>query len=161
MVRSLQVQGGTVGNRTAAGHLANVIDGVGEATLARLEELQVTTFVELAYSDPVRLMARSGLQLRALLTWIDQALLASYAPALKIRLAEVGFPCALDVSEFYERHAKSPETSDPRHDAASDPSVGKLAEALSLQPVLLVELLRSVYTDPHVRFLNAAWYGDA
>lgn len=156
-MKKLELEGRASESRALEGHLGRILDGLSDATLARLEELGIITYMDLAYTNPVRLMARTGFSLRHILAWIDQALLAVYAPSLKVRMAQLGVPCALDACEFYEAHCWDPAASSPRN-WASDPAVQAFAIGLKIDPVLLVEILREVYVDPHVKFLKAIWY---
>jgi hypothetical protein len=143
--------------RASEGHLRTTVDGLSDTTLARLEELQIVTFLDLAYANPVRLMARTGYSLRHLLAWIDQALLAVYGPSVKPSFTRIGLPCALDVSEFYEVHCYDPKTDEPR-DWQNDPAVLDLAKALDVPLTFVPEVLVRVHTDPHVQFLASIWY---
>jgi hypothetical protein len=156
-MKKLDMEGRANESRALEGHLGKVLNGLSDATLARLEELGIITYMDLAYTNPIRLMARTGYSLRHILAWIDQALLAVYAPSLKVKMAELGVPCALDAYEFYEAHCLDPGTKKPLS-GASDPALKALASGLQIDPVLLVEILREVYVDPHVKFLNAIWY---
>jgi hypothetical protein len=154
-MKKLELDSRTNESRVLEGHLGRVLDGLSDVTLARLEELGIITYMDLAYTNPVRLMARTGYSLRHILAWIDQALLAVYAPSLKVRMSQLGVPCSLDAYEFYEAHCWDPAARCPR---ACDEAVVALASGLGIAPVLLIEILREVYVDPHVRFLNAIWY---
>jgi hypothetical protein len=154
-MKKLELDGRTNESRALEGHLGRVLDGLSDVTLARLEELGIITYMDLAYTNPVRLMARTGYSLRHILAWIDQALLAVYAPSLKVRMSQLGVPCSLDAYEFYEAHCWDPAAQCPK---GCDEAVVALASGLQIAPVLLIEILREVYVDPHVRFLNAIWY---
>src|SRR6185436_12347941 len=59
--------------------LSETVDGLSLETLARLSELQITTYTDLAYADPLRIMLKTGYSLRHVLQWMDHALLAVYA----------------------------------------------------------------------------------
>lgn len=158
-IKKLDMAGPGNESRAREGHLGKIMDGLSDATLARLEELGIVTYMDLAYANPVRLMARTGYSLRHILAWIDQALLAVYAPTFKPRMAELGIPCALDAYEFYEAHCWNAATKSAREWEA-DLAVRAVATGLKIDSVLLVEILREVYVDPHVKFLNAIWYSE-
>jgi len=138
-----------------AGTLASVIDGMGPDTIARLQELQVNTYVDLAYTDPIRLMARTGYSLRQVLVWLDQALLVVYTFPFKDKLVSAGLPCAQDASEFYVQHCL--EGGKERLDASEQPAVVALAQKLDMPGVLVPEFLRRIHKDPHVEFLLQIW----
>jgi hypothetical protein len=139
--------------RSTEGHVAKVIDGLSDRAIARLEELGIVTYMDLAYVNPVRLMARTGFTLRHILAWVDQALLVVYAPHLKTKFTKVGIPCALDAREFYQTHCKSKEWR-------TDPTVMALATELGVSIEFIPEILVRVSEDPHVQFLATIWYPE-
>jgi hypothetical protein len=47
-------------DRATAGSSGRVIDGMSVETIARLGELQISTYMDLAYVDPIRIMAKTG-----------------------------------------------------------------------------------------------------
>ncbi len=142
------------------GYLGEVVNGIGNDTIVRLQELNIETFLDLAYTDPIRLMVKTGVPIQLVLAWVDQALLAVYAAPHKSKFDLLGMPCALDVREFYLAHCWDLENGVAR-DWRADPAVKDLAERLKIPLEILPHLLRSVYEDPQVRFLSSAWYGHA
>lgn len=156
-LRKLKEQEAERSGQVYKGDLNQVVDGIGEEKIARLEELHVMTYMDLAYVDPVWLMARTGHSLRLVLAWMDQALLAVYALEHKKKLVGLGVTCALDACEFYEAHCFNPQEKKSR-DWSQDAAVTELAKGLGLAPMLLVEMLDKVYGDPHVVFLSKIWY---
>lgn len=147
---SLQRLGVSAEGTTARGYL---LTALGNDTIVRLQELNVETYLDLAYADPVRLMVKTGAPIQLVLAWIDQALLAVYVSTSKPTFEALGMPCALDVRKFYEDHFIR-GAGDWRNDAA----VKALAAALSIPLEILPHVLHSIYDDPHVQFLAAAWY---
>jgi hypothetical protein len=147
-------------SRPNEGHLGKVLDGISDLTIIRLEELQIVTYMDLAYMNPVRLIARTGYSLRHVLAWMDQALLVVYAPSLKLELTNVGLPCALDVREFYLQHFYLEEAKCDR-DWKLDETVIELAKATEMPAVFLKEIFQRVYGDPHVSFLAEVWYDQS
>jgi hypothetical protein len=145
---------------TAKGRFSEGLSGIGHDTIARLQELNIETYLDLAYADPIRLMVKTGVPIQLVLAWIDQALLAVYAAPHKAKFELLGMPCALDVREFYEDHWLDPDTGREK-DWRNDPAVKELATSLSIPLEVLPQLLRSIYADPHVQFLSSAWYGPA
>jgi hypothetical protein len=142
------------------GYLGEVLNGIGNDTIVRLEELNVETFLDLAYADPIRLMVKTGVPIQLVLAWVDQALLAVYAAPHKARFDQLGMPCALDVREFYLDHCLDLATGKEKN-WRDDPAVNDLATALGISIVILPQMLRSIYADPQVQFLSSAWYGPA
>jgi hypothetical protein len=143
---------------SSKGYLGEVLRGIGDDTIVRLEELNIETYLDLAYADPIRVVVRTGVPIQLVLAWVDQALLAVYAAPHKAKFDEIGMPCALDVYEFYRDHF----VSDPgggNKDWMNDDAVKNLSAKLDIKIENLPQLLRSIADDSQVRFLAAAWYG--
>lgn len=145
-------------SRTNEGHLGSTLEGLSDQHLARLEELHLVTFLDMAYADPVRLMARTGFSLRAILCWIDQALLVVYGEDRKL-FDQMGMPCALDACESFQRHCYF--TKEGRFTGKPDKFIQAMGKHLKMDPLFVVELFHRIYWDPHVRFLSTLWYTDA
>ncbi len=141
------------------GYLGEVLSGIGNDTIVRLEELNIETFLDLAYADPIRLMVRTGTPIQLVLAWIDQALLAVYVTAKKAQFDALGMPCALDVREFYLANSLDPATGAEKKDWWQTGAAQSLATKVDIPLELLPQVLRSISEDPYVRFLDAAWYG--
>ncbi|HEY8153696.1 MAG TPA: hypothetical protein VII72_06160 [Myxococcota bacterium] len=151
----------TASSADSRGYLSDTLCGVGNATIARLEELNIESYMDLAYADPVKLMIKTGAPIELVLAWIDQAMLSVYAAPHKAALASYGMPCALDMCEFYARHCWDVVggTSKPWEINAA---VLALAHKLEIPAVILVEqILRNVFEDPHTQFLVRVWHGPA
>jgi hypothetical protein len=144
--------------RASKGYLGEVLSGIGNDTIVRLEELNIETYFDLAYADPIRLMVKTGVPIQLVLAWIDQALLAVYAAPHKAQFELLGMPCALDVREFYLDHFGDPRMPQQK-DWRNDKAVVDLAASLKIPLEIMPQLLRSVTVDPHVEFLARAWYG--
>lgn len=141
--------------------IAQTLTGFSDDTIVRLEELNIFTVLDLAYTDPVKLMIKTGVPLELALAWIDKALLAVYATLHIAALERVGMPCALDVCEFYAEHCWDVATGRARP-WQHDPAVLELEKELKVPKELLVNhMLKNIYTDPHTKFLVRAWYGPA
>jgi hypothetical protein len=136
------------------GRLSVVLNSLGDSTLARLEELHIETYMDLAYVNPTRLMARTGHSLRIVLAWIDQALLIVYAAPHVRALAGSGIPCALDAREFFHDHFADAKPEVWRR----DPAVIAMADALKVPVDTIQEMFKRVHEDPHVQFLHAIWH---
>ena len=148
------------------GYLNEVMTGMGNNTIARLQELNIETYLDLAYTDPIKLLIKTGVPIQLVLAWIDQALLAVYAAPHKSKFEQLGMPCALDLCEFYARHCFDVDNNKER-DWANAQAVKDLAAALSTKedvmlPELLVhQLLLGIFEDPHSQFLIRVWNGPA
>jgi hypothetical protein len=156
-LKKIEAQAAPGGRQAIGGHLRTILDGVGDKKILHLEEIGIETYNDLAYADPLWVMARSGYSLRLVIAWTDQALLAVYAPAHKVLFAQFGIPCALDAVEFYERHCFDVATKQVRA-WDQDSAVKALAAGVKLPPALLVDMLWAVHRDPHVQFINKIWY---
>jgi hypothetical protein len=145
----------------AAPVLGESLVGLGSDTIARLQELNIETFLDLAYADPVKLMIKTGAPIEVVLSWIDQAIVPVYALPHRTALTLYGMPCALDLCEFYARHCFDVDTKQPRA-WQGDAAVQALASHLGIPAEFLVDqILRSVFEDPHTQFLIRVWYGPA
>jgi len=140
--------------RGGDGRLGTVLNSLGDFTLVRLEELQILTYMDLAYVNPTRLMAKTGYSLRLILTWIDQALLVVYAAPHVHALVTFGVPCALDAKEFYHEHI----LGRPPEEWRVNPPVIAMAEALKVSVESVREILKRIDEDPHVNFVQAIWH---
>jgi hypothetical protein len=133
---------------------------IGEDTVVRLEELNICTCMDLAYTDPVKLMIKTGAPLKLVLAWIDKALVAVYAAPYINKLESLGMACALDLCYFYTQHCWDLESDKPRKDWENKQPVVTLAAKLQVPLELLVpQLLGSLFADPHTQFLIRCWYG--
>jgi hypothetical protein len=137
---------------TRAGYLRDVVDGLGSETLARLEELQIVTFTDLAYADPIRIMVKTGYPLRYIIQWMDHATFAIYAFDSKRKLGENAVVCSLDAKEFYRAHYQNARRID------TCPAITSLSTKTGLDPAILGEILMRVSIDPQVLFLETMWY---
>jgi hypothetical protein len=144
-------------SEASPGSLAQSVNGLGPDTLARLEEIGITTFLDLAYQDPVRIMVHTGAPLRQVLTWMDQAILYVYADEMKHSFAENGLPCALDVYEFYETHFSKDKNAGGA-DWKPCQSVQDLAQRMGTSASYLREVSWRVHEDPQTKLLYAAWW---
>jgi hypothetical protein len=157
-----------VGEESPAGNfgreslLTACVDGIDVATVTRLEELQITTYTNLAYADPIRIMAQTGYSLRMIVQWMDHALLCVYAAPYKKKLKLAGMPCSLDVKEFYETHFAYRVPRDPpawvNRAGTRCEAVKALEKKLGLDAALIREMFQRVAVDPHVLFLDTLWY---
>ena len=136
--------------------LQQLVDGLGETTVSRLHELSIFTHLDLAYSDPIRLMAKSGYSLRQVLAWMDHALLAVYAPTWKVKLLDLGLPCALDVYSIHENCRAQGAAA-----AEADALIKAIAAHVKAPAICVAETFKNVHDDPHVQLLHSLWYSDA
>jgi len=149
---------------TRAGFLTQVVDGLGPDTVARLEEIGIVTFTDLAYADPIRIMVKAGFPLRHIIQWMDHAMLAIYALDFKQKLALNGITCALDAREFYTTHFVDAEIVDgeitkmtPFSKADCD-ARKEIEKRMDVPVVILGEIFGRVTIDPQVQFLAKMWY---
>ncbi len=145
--------------RPAERHLGTAIEGLSDQTLARLSELRITTILDMAYSDPIKVMVQSGFPLPVIVDWMDQSLWALYAGDLKAEINKCGIRCALDVCEFVDLHlldaeGKKKAVIEGSHKEALD----ALSQKICGQVSLLQDLLFRIYGDPQVVILRKLWY---
>ena len=150
---------GTQAPRAAERHLGTAIDGVSDEALARLGELRIFTALDMAYSDPVRVMVQTGYPLPVIIDWMDQAIWALYVGGLKGELNTQGIRCSLDVCEFVDLHLRDKDGKKlavlgAPHQAALD----ALAAKLGTTSELVRDLFFRICSDPQVVILRELWY---
>jgi len=152
--------------RPAERNLGTAIDGLSDQTLVRLAELRIVTVLDMAYSDPIRIMLQTGYPLPLIIDWIDQSLLALYIGDKRVDLTRMGLRCALDVYEFVELHGLWTTGPD------NDPDQGKrgtltgtdlgvleiVATRLEVDKELVHDLFLRIYSDPQAVVLRRLWY---
>jgi len=143
--------------RSNEGSLAQTIDGLGDETLARLADHGIVTYLDMAYTDPIRMMARSGYSLHLVLSWMDKALLTVYFGEKRTRLAEMGMPCALDACECYLTYFYDGKAA---RGYGTEPAVKHLAAKMEMPAALLADSLQRVYEDPYVELIRELWYPE-
>ena len=107
------------------------------------------TALDLAYANPIHLMVKTGVPIREVLDWMDQALFAVYVSSHRPKFAALGMRCSIDVCEFFQDHGTE-----------GDPELTNLATALEMTPRLARDLISRVNEDPQVRHLYDLWYRD-
>ncbi len=132
---------------TSQQRLHTSIEGVSDVMAARLEELNVYTVLDMAYSNPIRIMVKTGVPIRTVLDWMDQALLRVYASEQRPILLKFGMRCSIDICEFVALHI-----------ADQDASMKDLAEKLDMSHSTLTDFLHRIAEDPQVRCLYYLWY---
>ena len=151
----------SINSTTNKGYIGQVTSDIGDDTIVRLEELNIVTCMDLAYTDPIKLMIKTGAPILLVLAWIDKALLAFYAAPHVRNFERLGLPCALDICEFYIDHCWNFATEMDKN-WADDQAVKELAEVLKVPREILVRnMLQSIFNDPQTQFLIRAWYGPA
>lgn len=146
-------------SRPAELHLGTTIEGLSDQTLARLSELRISTVLDMAYCDPIRVMVQTGFPLPVIIDWVDQSLWALYAGDLKSKIDKLGIRCSLDVCEFVDLHLRDDKgTKRTVVDGANKAALDALAQAMGSDAVLLQDLLFRIYCDPQVVVLRKLWY---
>jgi hypothetical protein len=147
-------------SRPTERHLATAIDGVSDQALVRLRELRIVTVLDMAYSDPIKIMLQSGYSLQLIIDWMDQSLWSVYAGDARPAMIKHGIRCSLDVYEFVELHC----LWDKKHKERGVPAgtnreaLEEVAKALGTTPVLAHDLFLRIYGDPQVKVLRRLWY---
>ena len=150
---------GDSASRPAELHLGTTIEGLSDQTLARLSELRISTVLDMAYCDPIRVMLQTGFPLPVIIDWVDQSLWALYAGDLKSKIDKLGIRCSLDVCEFVDLHLRDGRGQKRTTvDGADKAALDALALAMGSDPILLQDLLFRIYCDPQVTVLRKLWY---
>jgi len=166
MKRAFAIDAPARAARPTERNLGTAIDGLSDQTLVRLAELRVVTVLDMAYSDPIRIMMQTGYPLPLVIDWIDQSLLALYVGDKRADLTRMGLRCALDVYEFVELHGLW--TPVPGNDldqgqrgtpTGADFDVLELvATKLEVNRELVHDLFLRIYSDPQTVVLRRLWY---
>ena len=145
--------------RPAERHLGTAIDGLSDQTLVRLNELRITTVLDMAYCDPIKIMVQTGFPLPVIVDWMDQSIWALYAGDYKAKINTYGIRCSLDVCEFVDLHLRDKEGKKKEIIAGSDKeALDALSKAMGAQATLLQDLFFRIYHDPQVIILRKLWY---
>ncbi len=139
-------------------HLGTAIEGLSDQTLARLSELRITTVLDMAYCDPIKVMVQTGFPLPVIVDWMDQSLWALYVGDLKPQFDKCGLRCSLDVCEFVDLHLLDGEGKKKAAISGSDKEALDALAQKMCAPVLLQDLFFRIYVDPQVMVLRKLWY---
>lgn len=166
MKRAFAIDAPATTVRPAERNLGTAIAGLSDQTLVRLAELRIVTVLDMAYSDPIRIMMQTGYPLPLIIDWIDQSLLALYVGDKRGDLTRMGLRCALDVYEFVELHGlwtpgpdNDPDTG--RRGTLTEPDLHALqivATKLDVDKELVHDLFLRIYSDPQAVVLRRLWY---
>lgn len=149
----------TAAARPAELHLGTTIEGLSDPTLVRLGELGISTVLDMAYCDPIKVMVQSGFSLPVIIDWIDQSLWALYAGELKTKIDKLGIRCSLDACEFTDLHLRDDSGKKKTTiDGSDKEALETLAQAMGSTPVLLQDLMFRIACDPQVVLLRKLWY---
>jgi len=166
MKRAFAIDSPATTVRPAERNLGTAIAGLSDQTLVRLAELRIVTVLDMAYSDPIRIMMLTGYPLPLVIDWIDQSLLALYVGDKRADLTKMGLRCALDVYEFVELHGlwEPGPDNDPatgRRGTLTEPDLHALqvvAAKLEVDSELVHDLFLRIYSDPQAVVLRRLWY---
>jgi hypothetical protein len=125
------------------------VEGISDTMAARLEELSIFTALDMAYANPIHLMVKTGVPIREVLDWMDQAIFAVYVSTHRPVFVGLGMRCSIDICEFAQDHG-----------ALGDPELDKLATELQMTPRLARDFISRITEDPQVRHLYDLWYRD-
>lgn len=137
-------------------HLGQELNGLSDDTLARLDEIQIRTTLDLAYADPLKIFLHTGFPVRHVIDWIDQALLGVYVDGKLGELRLMGIRGAIEASTFYDEHCLD-ETKHPKTGIENDEEVKVLAKVLGVDPRSALRMLDQVSGDPHTEFISVLW----
>jgi len=157
--RKLLESANTSTSRPAERHLGTAIEGLSDETLARLSELRIATVLDMAYSDPIKVMVQTGFAIPLIIDWMDQSIWALYAGDLKAEMNRHGIRCSLDVCEFVDMHLLDGERKRRAPlDGPNKDALDALAGKMGVQGILLQDLFFRIYADPQVVVLRNLWY---
>jgi hypothetical protein len=149
---------GPSSTRPTERHLGTAIEGLSDETLARLSEIRITTILDMAYSDPIKIMVQTGFPLPVIIDWMDQSIWALYVGDLKAEINRWGIRCSLDVCEFVDLHLL--EGGEKKKEIAESAKLAleALSQTMSVPTGALQDLFFRIYADPQVVILRKLWY---
>ncbi len=161
-----------LGLETSADHQkdeVSVLDGIDQPTADRLEDGDVLTVAQLAYSDPVQLSMRTNLSFNSIIDAQSQALAWIYVGDNLPQLAKIGFRGAVEIAPFYEDLSAETDTNGPANkllQIASDrtgvppdkcPPQTPPATRTPIPADGLRHAFREITGNPYTRFLSEVW----
>ena len=140
----------------SSGLVGQVVQGLSDDTLARLDEIRIRTTLDLAYADPLKIFQETGFPVRNVIDWIDQALLGIYVGGKLAGLCPRGIRGAIEVSTFYTEHCLD-ENEELRPQMSEDKEIEELAKLIGVDPKSVLRMLDQVRGDPHTDFISELW----
>jgi hypothetical protein len=113
----------------------------------------VTTILQLAYCDPIRLTIRTGLSYSFIVDCTCQALLWIYTEKDTAILRNSGLRSAYEVLDL------GLSLEDPNEKESAEQVIRESAVALSRPESSLRNVFEQVATDPYTQFLYLSWSG--
>ncbi len=135
------------------------LQGINRAISERLANEDVTTIVQIAYCDPVRLAMRSNLTFNCVIDFMNQALAWLYfEDRLRGVLQPLGLRGAIEIRCLVDELDSPGETpaQQASHQYATG-ALGDVARALGQGSDTLQGVLRQIALDPFTEFIAATW----
>lgn len=120
------------------------IQGIDAGVVQRLEDLDVHTAQDLAFSDPLSLMLMSNFSPKVLIDWMDQAFLVNYVGEGVKELRPRGIRGSIEMAMLYGV-------------PADDPRVVSIAGALKITKDDTVSLINNLRQDNQLLLLWNLW----
>jgi len=135
------------------------LQGINRTIVERLANEDVTTVLQLAYCDPVRLVMRSNLSFTFVTDCMNQAVAWTYLEKdLKV-LRPLGTRGAIEIKHLVDAFDQTTFAS-PKEEADHNRAVAALpllAAAIKQDPATLQVTFRQIAEDPYTEFLYAIW----
>ncbi len=129
------------------------LQGVNREVVERLAKEDITSVVELAYCDPVRLTMRSNLSFNFVTDCMGQALAWMYLEDKLKEVRPMGLRGAIEISHLHEEMPGGGLAL--RSDAST--IVDQAAKKIGQDPETLRNTLEEIALDPFTSFLNSVW----
>ena len=124
------------------------MQGIGKENAERLQQIGITTIVELAWLDPIDITSRSNFDFNYVIDCISQALLWIYFEDKTKLLYPLGFRGAQEVIFILEQS---------QHDPDAKGVLTSAAKAIGVDEVGFMNALDQVASDPYAKFINEVW----
>jgi hypothetical protein len=130
------------------------LQGVDRSKAEIFSSEGITTILQLAYSDPIRLTIRTGLSYSYIVDCTSQALLWIYLEKDVALLRQGALRGAYEVLDFWL------DLVEPTAMAEAQPVLAEMARVLNRSEDSLKNILKQVALDPYTQFLYLSWSGS-
>lgn len=120
------------------------LQGMDSTVIQRLDEMDIHSAQDLAFSDPMELLLLSNFPVKVLVDWMDQAFLLNYVGEGIADLRVRGIRGAIEMASLHN----APE---------GDPRVESVATALKVTPSDVRNLASNLYLDNHLLLIWHLW----
>jgi hypothetical protein len=127
-----------------------LVQGLTQDIVARLNEVGVSSVAHLANQDPVNLLRLTNIEWRNILDMMDQAYLASYVDDAIVKLRPKGIRGSIEMAVLHDRVRKG--------DANAVAVIQSIAPDLGKDEASVKNLVQNLAEDPQVQRIWSLWW---